>query len=509
MKTTIILLALISLMARDVNPPNNSASVVFIPTTKDNQIKDTDKPEHLLVRPFRLEIAPPSSGVQFYRDGIIFLSHSKIEEKVPAGHISFGALKIYSTSIIDSVPGDCIPFNIEGSVVFPSEATTFSSDYNTMYVSLIPAKSNSEKIFKAEFTPSGWKISDEPINICIDNSIYSHPCLSADGTFMIFSSDMTGSTGGLDLFITRKEGDAWSNPKNLGKSINSSGNELFASLDSRNNLYFSSDGHPGEGGYDIFISTFSGEEWGTPQNLTDAINSRDDELAFTICREDNRTAFYTTRTRTGRSRTQLNLVTCPEEAFNISQRCLAMAQVSELKSSAKQVQTTQSPQAKQELASVTSNEKVTQARQVKQESGTQPATREVATRAPEIKKEATTSDKNFAATPAPESKKETPSLNKSAQANMVPEAKKDEVVYRVQILANTKPIGSQNIVVAGNNYKSFEYLYKGGYRTTIGEYSTLAEAVRLQNSCRQSGYNQAFVVAFKNNVRSTDPSLFK
>lgn len=507
MKTTIILLALISLMARDVNPPNNSASVVFIPTTKDNQIKDTDKPEHLLVRPFRLEIAPPSSGVQFYRDGIIFLSHSKIEEKVPAGHISFGALKIYSTSIIDSVPGDCIPFNIEGSVVFPSEATTFSSDYNTMYVSLIPAKSNSEKIFKAEFTPSGWKISDEPINICIDNSIYSHPCLSADGTFMIFSSDMTGSTGGLDLFITRKEGDAWSNPKNLGKSINSSGNELFASLDSRNNLYFSSDGHPGEGGYDIFISTFSGEEWGTPQNLTDAINSRDDELAFTICREDNRTAFYTTRT--GRSRTQLNLVTCPEEAFNISQRCLAMAQVSELKSSAKQVQTTQSPQAKQELASVTSNEKVTQARQVKQESGTQPATREVATRAPEIKKEATTSDKNFAATPAPESKKETPSLNKSAQANMVPEAKKDEVVYRVQILANTKPIGSQNIVVAGNNYKSFEYLYKGGYRTTIGEYSTLAEAVRLQNSCRQSGYNQAFVVAFKNNVRSTDPSLFK
>jgi len=326
---------------------------------------------------------------------------------------------------------------------------------------------------------------------------------------MIFSSDMTGSTGGLDLFITRKEGDAWSNPKNLGKSINSSGNELFASLDSRNNLYFSSDGHPGEGGYDIFISTFSGEEWGTPQNLTDAINSRDDELAFTICREDNRTAFYTTRTRTGRSRTQLNLVTCPEEAFNISQRCLAMAQVSELKSSAKQVQTTQSPQAKQELASVTSNEKVTQARQVKQESGTQPATREVATRAPEIKKEATTSDKNFAATPAPESKKETPSLNKSAQANMVPEAKKDEVVYRVQILANTKPIGSQNIVVAGNNYKSFEYLYKGGYRTTIGEYSTLAEAVRLQNSCRQSGYNQAFVVAFKNNVRSTDPSLFK
>jgi len=473
MKTVIILIALLSLGARNVTPPNNSASVVFIPTTKDNQIKDTDKPGHLLVRPFRLDIAPPSSGVQFYRDGIIFLSHSKIEEKVPAGHISFGALKIYSTSIVDSVPGDCIPFNIDGSVVFPSEATTFSSDYNIMYVSLIPEKSNSEKIFRADFTPSGWKISDEPINICVGNSIYSHPCLSADGTFMIFSSDMTGSTGGLDLFITRKEGDAWSKPKNLGKNINSSGNELFASLDSRNNLYFSSDGHPGVGGYDVFISTYNGEEWDKPQNLPDAINSRDDELAFTICREDNRTACDTTRT--GRSRTQLNLVTCPEEAFNISQRCLAMAQA---------------PQAIKEPE-------------------TQPATREVATRAPEIKNESITSDKNVAAAPAPESKKKAPSMNKSAQTNMVPEAKKDEIVYRVQILANTKPVGTQNITVAGKNYISFEYLYKGGYRTTIGEFSNLSEATRLQNTCRQNGYNQAFVVAFKNNVRSTDPSLFK
>jgi len=507
MKTTIILLALLSLGARNVTPPNNSASVVFIPTTKDNQIKDTDKPGHLLVRPFRLEITPPSSGVQFYKDGIIFLSHSKIEEKVPAGHISFGALKIYTTVIADSVPGDCTPFNIEGSVVFPSEATTFSSDYNTMYVSLIPEKSNSEKIFRADFTPSGWKISDEPINICVGNSIYSHPCLSADGTFMIFSSDMAGSTGGLDLFITRKESEAWSKPKNLGKNINSSGNELFASLDSRNNLYFSSDGHPGVGGYDVFISTYNGEEWDKPQNLPDAINSRDDELAFTICREDNRTAFYTTRT--GRSRTQLNLVTCPEEAFNISQRCLAMAQVSELKSSENQVQTTQSVQAKQELASVSNKEKNTQAPQAKKEPETQPATREVATRTPEIKKEATISDKNLAAAPAPESKKEAPSMNKSAQSTLVPEAKKNEVVYRVQILANTKPVGTQNITVAGKNYISFEYLYKGGYRTTIGEFSTLAEATRLQNTCRQNGYNQAFVVAFKNNVRSTDPSLFR
>jgi hypothetical protein len=89
------------------------------------------------------------------------------------------------------------------------------------------------------------------------------------------------------------------------------------------------------------------------------------------------------------------------------------------------------------------------------------------------------------------------------------EDKKDNVVYRVQILANTKPVGSQNITIASKTYKSFEYLYQGGYRTTIGEFGTMSEAVKLQNICRQNGYKQAFVVAFKNNIRSTDPALFK
>jgi hypothetical protein len=95
------------------------------------------------------------------------------------------------------------------------------------------------------------------------------------------------------------------------------------------------------------------------------------------------------------------------------------------------------------------------------------------------------------------------------QTDMVQEVKQDIIVYRVQIISNTKPVGTQNITVAGKTYNSFEYLYKGAYRTTIGEFSNLAEATRLQIICRQNGFSQAFVVAFKNNIRSTDPSLFR
>jgi len=98
---------------------------------------------------------------------------------------------------------------------------------------------------------------------------------------------------------------------------------------------------------------------------------------------------------------------------------------------------------------------------------------------------------------------------KPESAKPVPVEKKGAVIYRVQILANTRPVGSKNIPIAGSTYKSFEYLYKGGYRTTVGEFSTLADATKLQNICRQNGYKEAFVVAFRNDVRDTDPALFK
>ena len=80
----------------------------------------------------------------------------------------------------------------------------------------------------------------------------------------------------------------------------------------------------------------------------------------------------------------------------------------------------------------------------------------------------------------------------------------NELIYRVQILANVKPVGSYSITIAGKSYKTFEYLYKGGYRTTVGEFSTLADATKFQNVCRQNGYNQAFIAAFSNNERITD-----
>jgi hypothetical protein len=87
--------------------------------------------------------------------------------------------------------------------------------------------------------------------------------------------------------------------------------------------------------------------------------------------------------------------------------------------------------------------------------------------------------------------------------------KKDVILYRVQIQSSVKPLGKREIDVNGVKYMTYEYYYLREYRSTIGEFSTLRPAVNLQNALRRSGRKEAFVVAFKNNVRSLDMSLFK
>jgi len=471
----------------------SSAGNPAVPSTayalQNSAYADTAGNGSLIIRPFQLDIIPPSSGIQFYRNGIIFLSHAKVDEKVPEKHLSFGALKTFMTLVQDTIPGPYMPFLISSDVIFPSEATTFSDDFNTMYLSLIPPRAGKEQIFKAVYSSSGWNIEDEPLSFCNSNFILTHPSLSTDGSFMVFSSDLTGTAGGLDLFVAKKVGDKWGEPENIGRHINTTGNELFACLDSHNNLYFSSDGLPGEGGYDIFICRYDGAKWEKPHNLSKKINSKYDEVSFKISRNDNGTAFYTSRKSNGKSKCDLISVSLKSsysatEKTGLTKQLMAYAGINEPITLASAVQTaTQSAPVKET---------------VKPEAKSKPAEPKAAAVSPESSRPATAVKKEpQVAQPKPEA------------AKTIPPEKKDAVVYRVQVLANTKPVGSKNITIAGTTYKSFEYLYKGGYRTTVGEFGTLAGALKLQNTCRQNGYKEAFVVAFRNNVRDTDPALFK
>lgn len=87
--------------------------------------------------------------------------------------------------------------------------------------------------------------------------------------------------------------------------------------------------------------------------------------------------------------------------------------------------------------------------------------------------------------------------------------KSDAVIYRVQIYSRNYEKKDDQVSINGKNYQTYVYSHMGAFRYTIGEFPTLASAVEMQKTCRESGYPQAFVAAFKNNVRSSDPALFK
>ncbi len=94
-------------------------------------------------------------------------------------------------------------------------------------------------------------------------------------------------------------------------------------------------------------------------------------------------------------------------------------------------------------------------------------------------------------------------------AQKISEKPADIVVYRVQFASSMTKKGSYNISVGNKTYRTWEYFHNGAYRSTVGEFKTLKEAISFQNSMRNAGIKQAFVVAFKNNVRSTDAALFR
>lgn len=126
------------------------------------------------------------------------------------------------------------------------------------------------------------------------NSWESQPSVSAEGNVLYFASDREGGLGQLDLYRVKRNGRGeWSKPELLDKTINTSGNEKspFIHSDSRT-LYFTSDGHPGLGGYDIFYARFTSDStWEQPNNIGYPINTESDELGLVVSL-DGRTAYF-------------------------------------------------------------------------------------------------------------------------------------------------------------------------------------------------------------------------
>lgn len=123
----------------------------------------------------------------------------------------------------------------------------------------------------------------------------SQPTISADGVTLYFASDRPGGYGGIDLYVTKKDSKTgmWSLPQNLGPNVNTPGDEKtpFIHSDSET-LYFSSNGHFGFGGYDIFFVRADDKGvWGEAENIGSPINGPSDDTGFFVS-TDTKTGYF-------------------------------------------------------------------------------------------------------------------------------------------------------------------------------------------------------------------------
>jgi tetratricopeptide (TPR) repeat protein len=155
-----------------------------------------------------------------------------------------------------------------------------SSDGKTLFLS--KSDSYTSDLYSSTFDGTKWGIAVR-LNKNINTKGWeSHPFVSDDGNYLVFSSDRPGGFGGLDIYLSRKENGDWGPASNLGSEINTPFNEdrPFLVNDSKT-LFFGSQNHDNIGGYDIFKSEKQPNGlWGKPQNLGYPLNTPDDNIYF-------------------------------------------------------------------------------------------------------------------------------------------------------------------------------------------------------------------------------------
>lgn len=240
-------------------------------------------------------------GTTFYGDQIVY-SSSKDTLQLGIKKYSWNDQPFLDLYVADRNATDGSFFNekkfIPNSQTQYHNATlTFTPDLKTVYYSANNVKKNDKLINSKNGTNNLEIIKGDIVNnelkngkgVDFNSKDYSvaHPSLSADGRALYFVSDMPGGYGDTDIYVSHIFSNGLlGTPQNLGPKINTAGREMFPFVrDSI--LYFSSDGHYGLGGLDVFESKIvkEREEYSEPKNIGKPVNSSFDDFAFIMDKE--------------------------------------------------------------------------------------------------------------------------------------------------------------------------------------------------------------------------------
>ena len=180
---------------------------------------------------------------------------------------------------------------------FDEGACCFSPDGRSMFLTQCKTDPNYPRyatIVISHRTDAAWSKPTE-LSISKDTLIsYAHPAVSPDGEWLYFVSDMPGGLGGYDIWRCRLYGNnEIGSIENLGKPVNTPGNEMFPTFRPNGDFYFSSDGHPGMGGLDLYF--LSADDQKQIKHLGFPMNSQGDDFGMTFEGLHNRGYFSSNR----------------------------------------------------------------------------------------------------------------------------------------------------------------------------------------------------------------------
>ncbi len=177
-------------------------------------------------------------------------------------------------------------------------ACCLSPDGSTMYLTQCLSDASYPRfaqIVTAQRSDASWG-KTTPLLITNDTlSSYAHPAISPDGEWLYFVSDMPGGKGGLDIWRMRLTANGPVGVENLGEPINTPGDEMFPTFRPNGDFYFSSDGHPGFGGLDIFIATVGEDGKYHLSHPGYPLNSQGDDFGMTFQGQLNQGFFSSNR----------------------------------------------------------------------------------------------------------------------------------------------------------------------------------------------------------------------
>lgn len=184
------------------------------------------------------------------------------------------------------------PELLEGDVNSEADEgiVSFSPDGSTMYLSKArqdPNSDSSAEIYTSTRSGAQWSTPTKLAITADTISSFAHPAVSPDGLYLYFTSDMPGGYGGKDIWRVGLGTNTEGTLENLGETINTPGDEMFPYMRGDSLLYFSSDGHPGMGGLDIFMAQLDTVgEWHV-ENMKYPINSAGDDFGITFGVEES------------------------------------------------------------------------------------------------------------------------------------------------------------------------------------------------------------------------------